>query len=253
MDKFDFKKWQHTKCITKEEAKQEIDKLGIIGNEIEDIIILDKDIIAIHPYNLFIIYVNDVLHEKNEDRDFWLSKQREFMKQHDTISLEDFPKDFKYSCPTYSNMPLLLKMKNGDYIELFFWEHFENKESVLTWTSELLLSKNELKECVKKATPALNYNKLYSFILNKKIVDVNFDFSRYVNLLENKLDSHNKLNEINIEFENGYVMELIKSAPDKGYLIMIWNNNSQTNEIFSINDFSNCFLGNIEDINKVHH
>lgn len=253
MDKFDFSIWKHTKCVTKEEAKQEIDKLGIIDNEIEEIIILDRDMIATHPYNLFTIYVNDAIHDRNEDTDTWLAKQREFMKQHDVISLEDFPKDFKYSCPSYSDMPLILKMKNGDHIELFYWEHFENKESVLTWTRELLLSKNELKECIKKATPVMDYNKLYNFLLNKKIVDINFDSARYVNLLGNKLDQHNKLNEINIEFENGYVMELIRSVPDKGYLIMIWDNNNQTYEIFSINDFANCFLGNIEDINKVHH
>lgn len=251
MEKFDFKNWKYIKCITKEEAKQEIDKLGIIGNEIEEIIILDKDRMATHPYNLFTIYVNYAIHEKNEDRDAMLAKRIEFMKQHDVISLEDFPKDFKYCCPNYSDMPLLLKMKNGDYIELFFWEHVENKESVFTWTRELLLSKNELKECINEATPAMNYNKLYNFILNKKIVDINFDSARYVNLLGNKLDKHNHLNQINIEFENGFVMELIRSAPNAGYLIMIFDINNQTYDIFTINDFANCFLGNIEKINKI--
>ena len=247
----DLSKWRYKKCLTKESALDEINKLGIIGSEIENIIILDKDELCSDSHYLAITYYNDVLHTKYKDINECRLKLKEFKNDHDIITLEDFPKDFKYMCPTYSNMPLILKMKNGDYIELFHREYFDNNDSSLKWTRELLLSKNELFKYIDQASPIMNYNKLYGFILNQKIVDVNFDTNRYVNLLDNKLDDNDKINQINIEFENGYVMEIIRSTPDEGYFIAIWDNNNQTFDIFSINDFIENYLGNIEDINKV--
>ena len=247
MENFNLNKWKHIKCLNKDEATKELNNFNIIGNEIQEIIILDRDEITDDSHYLFNTYTNNILRKESENGNVFKLKIKEFIKQHKKINIDDFPKNFKYMYTTYSNMPLILKMKNGDCIELYYWEHCE--EETLYFKNELLLSKNELNKYISKFSPVMNYKNLYSFILNKKIVDISFDNNKYE--FKNDINDSNEIKQLNIEFENGYVMQLFKSGPNTGYFIAIWDINNQTYEIFTIQDFANNYLENIESINKV--
>ncbi len=62
LKEFDISKWNHKKCTNKEEANKEIESLGIIGDSIEDIIILDEDKMCNDKHYLLITlfsYVNN--------------------------------------------------------------------------------------------------------------------------------------------------------------------------------------------------
>lgn len=258
MKEFDIRQWNHKKCTNKEEANKEIERLGIIGDSIEEIIILDEDKMCNDKHYLLLAYENRVIN-KDINNEELKAKIIEFRKNHKEMSVNDFPDDFKYECATYSKMPLILKMKSGKQFELLYWNHFEmigknpdNKnETWCSWQKELLVSSNELKEHIKEATPIMDYNKLYSFILNQRIVDINYDEARYFNIHNNKLDENDEINRVNIEFENGYVMQISNSGPNNGFFIVIFDIKNQTCDNFSIHDFMNCFLGDINDINHV--
>ena len=250
MKKFDFDKWNYILCVTKDEANSELCKYDIIGDEIEEIVILDTDWINSDEHRLRSIYENRVLNKSVESSEESIANIKKSRDNHKKITFDMFPSDFKDMFPTYSKMPLILKLSSGKYFELFFTENVDSKDNCLTWSKELMLSINQLEDCIKDSTPLMDYNKLYKIILHKKIININYLGKIFYNSKDNKDGEDNQIGAINIEFENGYVMRLFKSGPETGYFIAIYDIENESYDNFSIIDFKECFLGDINSINK---
>ena len=155
-ERFNFEKWDSKVLMTKEEAREQFINNDIINDEIEEIIILDIDSFSSSEHYLATTYINEVL--RNKDGKFDKEVITDFYKTYKEVKLDMFPKDFKYMCPSFSKKPLLLKLKSGKQLELFFEEYYDYEKSDAF--RRLYFSINNMLNFPKDRNPIMDYNKL---------------------------------------------------------------------------------------------